>query len=92
MRKFPSGDARKMSLYFPQEMADHISAHAVRLDRSKSWVVQKCVELCQKQIAEMLAPPEMDEEWLNARAAAKAVEAAKKAEQDVKAPPVGTGL
>jgi len=33
-------DARKQSLYFPEEMLVEIEPQAQRLDRSLSWVVQ----------------------------------------------------
>jgi uncharacterized small protein (TIGR04563 family) len=35
-----SGDKRKQSLYFPEEILREIDAAAKRLDRSHSWVVQ----------------------------------------------------
>jgi uncharacterized small protein (TIGR04563 family) len=63
VRKFPSGDARKLSLYFPQEMADHVAAQAVRLDRSKSWVVQECIRLSRATIEKLAGPPEIEEDW-----------------------------
>jgi uncharacterized small protein (TIGR04563 family) len=34
-------DARKQSLYFPEEMLREIVAEARRLERSLSWVVQR---------------------------------------------------
>jgi len=62
VRKFPSGDARKMSLYFPQDMAEHVAAQAIRLDRSKSWVVQTCVRLSKAALEQMEGAPD-DEAW-----------------------------
>ena len=38
-----STDKRKQSLYFPEEMLKAIQDEADRLDRSLSWVVQRCV-------------------------------------------------
>jgi uncharacterized small protein (TIGR04563 family) len=34
-------DKRKQSLYFPEEMLREIASEARRLDRSRSWVVQR---------------------------------------------------
>jgi uncharacterized small protein (TIGR04563 family) len=34
-------DKRKQSVYLPRDMADTLQAHAKRLDRSLSWVVQQ---------------------------------------------------
>jgi len=36
-------DKRKQSLYFPETMLELIQNEADRLDRSLSWVVQRCV-------------------------------------------------
>ena len=36
-------DKRKQSLYFPELMLKDIQREADRLDRSLSWVVQRCV-------------------------------------------------
>jgi uncharacterized small protein (TIGR04563 family) len=36
-------DKRKQSLYFPEMMLKDIQREADRLDRSLSWVVQRCV-------------------------------------------------
>lgn len=63
MRKFPSGDSRKLSLYFPQEMADHVAAQALRLDRSKSWVVQECVRLSRATLEKMAGPIDVEDPW-----------------------------
>ena len=38
-------DKRKQSLYFPEDMLDALTREAERLDRSLSWVVQRCVRL-----------------------------------------------
>ena len=34
-------DARKQSLYFPEDMLQEIASEARRLDRSLSWVVNR---------------------------------------------------
>lgn len=38
-------DKRKQSLYFPESMLQDIQHEAARLDRSLSWIVQRCVKL-----------------------------------------------
>ncbi len=38
-------DKRKQSLYFPETMLQEIQKEAARLDRSLSWIVQRCVKI-----------------------------------------------
>jgi len=38
-------DKRKQSLYFPETMLEDIQHEAARLDRSLSWIVQRCVKI-----------------------------------------------
>ena len=38
-------DKRKQSLYFPEAMLQEIQKEATRLDRSLSWIVQRCVKI-----------------------------------------------
>jgi uncharacterized small protein (TIGR04563 family) len=38
-----STDKRKQSLYFPETMLKDIQHEADRLDRSLSWIVQRCI-------------------------------------------------
>ena len=38
-------DKRKQSLYFPESMLQEIQKEAARLDRSLSWIVQRCVKI-----------------------------------------------
>jgi uncharacterized small protein (TIGR04563 family) len=38
-------DKRKQSLYFPASMLDELKHEAIRLDRSLSWIVQRCVKI-----------------------------------------------
>src|SRR6476469_2911491 len=38
-------DKRKQSLYFPESMLQDIQHEAARLDRSLSWIVQRCVKI-----------------------------------------------
>ena len=39
-----STDKRKQSLYFPEAMLKDIQREADRLDRSLSWIVQRCIK------------------------------------------------
>jgi uncharacterized small protein (TIGR04563 family) len=39
-----STDKRKQSLYFPDAMLKDIQHEADRLDRSLSWIVQRCIK------------------------------------------------
>lgn len=40
-----TSDKRKQSLYFPETMLDEVKHEAERLDRSLSWIVQRCVKI-----------------------------------------------
>ncbi|MFI5305880.1 MAG: TIGR04563 family protein [Polyangiales bacterium] len=40
-----STDKRKQSLYFPESMLKDIQREADRLDRSLSWIVQRCIRV-----------------------------------------------
>lgn len=46
-------DKRKQSLYFPEEMLEEIQREAARLDRSLSWIVQRCVKLGLPEIRQL---------------------------------------
>jgi uncharacterized small protein (TIGR04563 family) len=46
-------DKRKQSLYFNAQVLDLLQAEAKRLDRSLSWVVQRCVKVAMPEIAEI---------------------------------------
>jgi uncharacterized small protein (TIGR04563 family) len=43
-------DRRKQTLYFPEEMLKEIASEAARLDRSRSWVIQKAWRLARGDI------------------------------------------
>lgn len=45
-------DKRKQSLYFPTDMLQEIEDEAQRLDRSKSWIVQRAWLVARDKIAE----------------------------------------
>jgi uncharacterized small protein (TIGR04563 family) len=44
-------DARKQSLYFPEDMLREMQQEAIRLDRSLSWVVQRAWRVARERIA-----------------------------------------
>ena len=43
-------DKRKQSLYFPKDMLADLQRECDRLDRSLSWVAQKCVKLALNEL------------------------------------------
>lgn len=56
-----SGENRKQSLYFQDEMLTEIRAEAARLDRSISWVVQRAWKVGRAAIRKLEdCPPEDD--------------------------------
>lgn len=57
-----ANDKRKQSLYFPEDMLTEIFTQSERLDRSLSWVVQRCVKVALKQIKELPSVDEPDSE------------------------------
>ena len=46
-------DKRKQSLYFPEDMLEDIRTEANRLDRSLSWIVQRCVRVAIPEIRKL---------------------------------------
>jgi uncharacterized small protein (TIGR04563 family) len=48
-------DARKQSLYFPEEMLREMQEEALRQDRSLSWIVQRSWRLARERIATLPA-------------------------------------
>lgn len=46
-------DKRKQSLYFPESMLEDIQHEAARLDRSLSWIVQRCVKVALPEIRKL---------------------------------------
>jgi uncharacterized small protein (TIGR04563 family) len=48
-----SGDNRKQSLYFPEDMLDEIQREAQRQDRSISWIVQQAWRVARADIRKM---------------------------------------
>lgn len=54
-------DKRKQSLYFPETMLDEIKHEASRLDRSLSWIVQRCVKIGLSEIRKLPSVNDVDE-------------------------------
>ncbi len=54
-------DKRKQSLYFPESMLDEIQREAARLDRSLSWIVQRCVKIALPEIRKLPSVNEIEE-------------------------------
>ncbi|WP_242342991.1 TIGR04563 family protein [Anaeromyxobacter terrae] len=46
-------DARKQSLYFPEEMLQQVQEEAIRQDRSLSWIVQHAWRLARERISRL---------------------------------------
>jgi uncharacterized small protein (TIGR04563 family) len=54
-----ANDARKQSLYFPDEMLGEIQTQAQRLDRSLSWVVQQAWKIAKLELRKIPSPNDM---------------------------------
>jgi uncharacterized small protein (TIGR04563 family) len=52
-----SGKARRISLYFPDDVAQEIDAEARRQDRSMSWLVVHAWRIARAQIAKSPTAP-----------------------------------
>lgn len=62
-----ANDARKQSLYFPEEMLLEIQQTAQRLDRSLSWVVQQAWKVSKTDLHKIPSPNDMLDDDPNAR-------------------------
>jgi len=49
-------DARKQSLYFPEDMLKEIEFEAQRQDRSLSWIVQQAWKIARTDLRKMPSP------------------------------------
>lgn len=49
-------DARKQSLYFPEDMLKEIEFEAERQDRSLSWIVQQAWKFARTDLKKMPSP------------------------------------
>ncbi|TMB21590.1 MAG: TIGR04563 family protein, partial [Deltaproteobacteria bacterium] len=54
-----ANDARKQSLYFPEDMLNEIQSQAQRLDRSLSWVVQQAWKIAKSELRKVPSPNDM---------------------------------
>ena len=54
-----ANDARKQSLYFPDEMLTEIQTQAQRLDRSLSWVVQQAWKISKNELRKIPSQNDM---------------------------------
>jgi uncharacterized small protein (TIGR04563 family) len=54
-------DKRKQSLYFPESMLQDIQHEAARLDRSLSWIVQRCVKIGLSEIRKLPSVNDIDD-------------------------------
>jgi len=66
-RVVSANDARKQSLYFPDEMLNEIQTQAQRLDRSLSWVVQQAWKISKTELRKIPSPNDMLDEDPNAQ-------------------------
>ena len=62
-----ANDARKQSLYFPDEMLSEIQLQAQRLDRSLSWVVQQAWKMSKSELRKIPSPNDMLDDDPNAQ-------------------------
>jgi uncharacterized small protein (TIGR04563 family) len=60
-RRGMTTDKRKQSLYFPELMLKDVQHEADRLDRSLSWVVQRCVRLGMLELKKLPSTDEPSE-------------------------------
>lgn len=58
MRTRGQEPGQKQSLYLPQELLDALRAEAVRLDRSLSWLIQRCVRVALPDVRALQAVDE----------------------------------
>lgn len=54
-------DMRKQSLYMPADVVTALQEEAKRLDRSLSWVVQRCVKLALPEVRELPSMTDIEE-------------------------------
>lgn len=49
----PTTDPRKISVYFPETLVHEVDEQALRLERSRSWVLQKVWKLGRDEIRKL---------------------------------------
>ena len=57
-----ASDKRKQSLYFPAAMLEEIEREALRLDRTRSWIVQRCVRIALSELTKLPSINDPDEQ------------------------------
>jgi uncharacterized small protein (TIGR04563 family) len=55
-------DKRKQSIYIPASMLREINAEMNRLDRSRSWIVQRCIKLGLPEIRKLPSVNELPDD------------------------------
>ncbi|MEC7522410.1 MAG: TIGR04563 family protein [Myxococcota bacterium] len=55
-------DKRKQSLYIPQAMLEEINREMDRLDRSRSWIVQRCIKIALPEIKKLPSVNDIDDD------------------------------
>ena len=55
-------DKRKQSLYIPQAMLEEINREMDRLDRSRSWIVQRCIKIALPEIKKLPSVTDIDDD------------------------------
>ncbi len=61
MASTSTSDKRKQSLYFPEQMLQEIEREARRLDRSLSWIVQRCVKIGMAEVKKLPSVNEVND-------------------------------
>lgn len=57
-----STDKRKQSIYIPASMLKEINREMDRLDRSRSWIVQRCIKLGLPEIRKLPSVNELPDD------------------------------
>ena len=61
-KKIPTTDKRKQSIYIPASMLKEINREMDRLDRSRSWIVQRCIKLGLPEIRKLPSVNELPDD------------------------------
>lgn len=54
-------DKRKQSFYLPEDVVNALQVEADRLDRSLSWVVQRCIKSALPEVRELPSMTDTEE-------------------------------
>ena len=63
-KNMSQADKRKQSIYIPASMLREINREMDRLDRSRSWIVQRCIKLGLPEIRKLPAVNELPDDEL----------------------------